>query len=196
MVMKSYPVIDMAATGANICRLRKAKGLSISDLQAYFGFDAPQAIYKWQQGKSLPSTDNLFALSHLLEVPIDKILIPVRPRFQVLPQEKSCGSGLFGRIISTISSLTIVLWFFIILSGSIIYNNQFFTVSYKSLLPASEWRIHQCLKNYRHFLSNVLPKGILWPDSHISMIKPPVCSICRGARSVQRMLPSYRDLEH
>ena len=57
MNMKQYPVIDPIATGKNIIRLRVERGMSVRDLQAYFGFEEPQAIYKWQQGKSLPSVD-------------------------------------------------------------------------------------------------------------------------------------------
>ena len=64
---KMFPVIDMAATGANILRLRKARGLTVRDLQDWFGFEEPQAIYKWQKGKSLPTVDNLYALGALLE---------------------------------------------------------------------------------------------------------------------------------
>ena len=77
-----YPVIDQAATGANIARLRKASGLSVAELQEYFGFEAPQAIYKWQRGECLPSTDNLYALSWLLQVSIEEILVPADPQFQ------------------------------------------------------------------------------------------------------------------
>ena len=96
MSSKYYPVIDMVATGRNIVALRQARGLSVNDLQEYFHFEAPQAIYKWQKGQSLPSTDNLYALAFLLEVHIEDILIPVSPRVQVLPQDDSCGSGRFG----------------------------------------------------------------------------------------------------
>ena len=32
-----FPVIDPVATGANICRLRKDRGLTVRDLQHYFG---------------------------------------------------------------------------------------------------------------------------------------------------------------
>ena len=92
MGVKSYPVIDMVATGKNIIRLRKAHGYTVAELQAFFGFEALQAIYKWQQGKSLPSTDNLFALSQLLGVNMEDILVAEKPRFQVLPQDESCGS--------------------------------------------------------------------------------------------------------
>lgn len=70
-----YPVIDLPATGENITRLRLSRGLTVRDLQHFFGFDAPQAIYKWQRGQTLPSVDNLFALSALLGVPIDDILV-------------------------------------------------------------------------------------------------------------------------
>ena len=94
---KVYPVIDVLATGRNIMRLRQDKGLSVTDLQDFLGFEAPQAIYKWQSGKNLPSTDNLYALSVLFEVTIEDILIPrSSSEFQVLPQDDSCGSHRFG----------------------------------------------------------------------------------------------------
>ena len=75
MNMKQFPVIDPIATGKNIIRLRVERGMSVRDLQAYFGFEEPQAIYKWQQGKSLPSVDNLYALGALFEVPMEDILV-------------------------------------------------------------------------------------------------------------------------
>ena len=52
---KMFPVIDLVATGENITRLRKDRGLTVRDLQNWFGFEEPQAIYKWQKGKSLPT---------------------------------------------------------------------------------------------------------------------------------------------
>lgn len=45
-----FPVIDPVATGENIMRLRRARGLSVRDLQAYFGFEEPQAIYEMFAG--------------------------------------------------------------------------------------------------------------------------------------------------
>lgn len=70
-----FPTIDLALTGANIARLRKAAGLSVHDLQMEFGFNSPQAIYKWQNGTALPTVDNLLCLASLLRVRIDDILI-------------------------------------------------------------------------------------------------------------------------
>lgn len=84
MMHQTFPVIDLTATGANILRLRKACGLTVRDLQRFFGFDEPQAIYKWQRGQSLPSVDNLYALSALLGVPMNDILVPIgAPPFHI-----------------------------------------------------------------------------------------------------------------
>ena len=74
MDRKAFPVIDMGATGANIRRLRLERGLSVRDLQAFFGFEEPQAIYKWQRGETLPNIENLAALACILSVSIDDIL--------------------------------------------------------------------------------------------------------------------------
>lgn len=101
MYRTQFPVIDLAATGENILRLRKEKGLSVRDLQGYFGFEEPQAIYKWQKGKSLPTVDNLYALSALLNVPMDDILVPTCPQLNIADgqQDSSCCQNLFiGRL--------------------------------------------------------------------------------------------------
>ena len=71
-----FPVIDMAATGRKIKALREHNGYSVQDVQLYFGFDQPQAIYSWQRGETLPTVDNLYALSTLLGAPIKDILVP------------------------------------------------------------------------------------------------------------------------
>ena len=69
------PVIDLAATGQNIKSLRKSAGISVRDLQNILGFTNPQAIYKWQNGDSLPSIDNLVILAAVLGVTVDEILV-------------------------------------------------------------------------------------------------------------------------
>ena len=69
------PTVDLVKTGQNITRLRKAAGLSVRDLQVIFGFNSPQAIYKWQSGAALPTVDNLIILSAALGVTIDDILV-------------------------------------------------------------------------------------------------------------------------
>jgi len=72
-----FPRIDMIRTGKNIAALRKAAGLSVHDLQMIFGFNSPQAIYKWQNGTALPSVDNLIVLAAALNVRMDDILVTI-----------------------------------------------------------------------------------------------------------------------
>ena len=69
------PVIDMIGTGQRILELRKAAGLSVSDLQKMFGFGTPQAIYKWQHGVAMPTIDNMVALAIVFGVTVDDIIV-------------------------------------------------------------------------------------------------------------------------
>ena len=73
--MIAIPAIDMAATGRNIARMRQEAGLTVKDLQIFFGFATPQAIYKWQHGTALPTVDNLVVLAAVFGVTVDKILV-------------------------------------------------------------------------------------------------------------------------
>lgn len=73
--MNSLPIIDMVRTGQNINNLRKRKGLSVEQIRIMYGFNTPQAIYKWFRGASLPTIDNLVILAHILETGIDEIIV-------------------------------------------------------------------------------------------------------------------------
>lgn len=72
--MNRIPIIDMAATGLNITRLRVNAGLTVKDLQDIFGFNTPQAIYKWQRGTALPTVDNLVVLAAVFGVQMDDVI--------------------------------------------------------------------------------------------------------------------------
>ena len=72
--MNRIPVIDVTATGTNIARLRANAGLTVKDLQDVFGFNTPQAIYKWQRGTALPTVDNLVVLAAVFGVRLDDIV--------------------------------------------------------------------------------------------------------------------------
>ena len=85
--MIPFPTVDPVQTGANIVRLRKAAGLTVHDLQMAFGFNSPQAIYKWQNGTALPTVDNLIGLAALLRVHITISSSSIPPR-------RSAGSSL------------------------------------------------------------------------------------------------------
>lgn len=69
-----YPVIDVKATGERIRQLRKEHHVKVEDIANYMGFGTEQAIYKWQRGESLPTVDNLYALSVLFNTSIEDII--------------------------------------------------------------------------------------------------------------------------
>lgn len=54
--------------------LRKKANLSVKEIQEVFGFESPQAIYKWIHGRNLPTVDNLIILAEIFGVSVDDIL--------------------------------------------------------------------------------------------------------------------------
>lgn len=100
MNTKFFPVIDLAATGNNIRRLRIERGLTVRDIQSYFGFEEPRAVYKWQNGESLPTVDNLYALGNLFGVPMDQILVPVKniKSYSEQQEDACCSSHFYARL--------------------------------------------------------------------------------------------------
>lgn len=71
---KKFPQIDMYQTGQNIRRIMRTKGMTVKDVQEYLGLAAPQSIYHWFAGRSLPTVDNLYALSGLFCIPMDALV--------------------------------------------------------------------------------------------------------------------------
>ena len=65
----------MEETGRRIAEACRKQGVSVKELQALFGFAAPNAIYRWLRGKTLPTVDHLVILAHALQVPVDELLV-------------------------------------------------------------------------------------------------------------------------
>ena len=55
--------------------IRKERNMTVRELQDIFGFATPQAIYKWQQGATIPTVDNLVVLASVFHVHLDDILV-------------------------------------------------------------------------------------------------------------------------
>ena len=70
-----YLSIQPVETGKRIKQLLSEQNYTIREIQGAFGFENPQAIYKWVSGKSLPSLDNFIILSRLLHTSIENILV-------------------------------------------------------------------------------------------------------------------------
>jgi len=68
--------IDSVRTGAFLREKILSRGYSVRDVQEYLELSCPQPIYRWFSGRVLPSVDHLYALSRLLGVHMDELLIP------------------------------------------------------------------------------------------------------------------------
>ena len=69
-----FPEIDKERTGERIRFLMELHGLSVKDVCKALSLGCVQAVYKWLDGVNLPSLDNMYCLSVLLQVPIDALV--------------------------------------------------------------------------------------------------------------------------
>ena len=66
-----FPTIDKQRTGQRIRMLMKQQNITVKQIQEYLNLSCVQGIYHWLDGTSMPTIDNLYALSELFEVPMD-----------------------------------------------------------------------------------------------------------------------------
>lgn len=69
-----FPTIDKRKTGINLRRIMDSHGLTVKDIQQYLGLGSVQSVYHWLNGISMPTLDNLYALSELFQVSIDEMV--------------------------------------------------------------------------------------------------------------------------
>lgn len=70
-----YQPIDQIKTGARIKKMLKTARYEVKDIQKYLHLSCPQSIYRWFKGKILPSVEHLCALSRLLNVHMEDMLV-------------------------------------------------------------------------------------------------------------------------
>ena len=68
------PIINKKETGIHLRRIMDERGLSVKDVQQYLGLGSVQSVYHWLNGLSMPTIDNLYALSELFQMPVDEML--------------------------------------------------------------------------------------------------------------------------
>ena len=63
--------IDKTKTGQQIRLLMEKRGVTVKDVRDALSLACVQSVYHWLDGQSMPTLDNLYALSDLLKVPMD-----------------------------------------------------------------------------------------------------------------------------
>ncbi|MBQ8279111.1 MAG: helix-turn-helix transcriptional regulator [Roseburia sp.] len=71
---KMFPTINLRETGINLRRIMDKRGIEAKDIQEYLNLASVQSVYNWCNGLNMPTIDNLYALSQLLQVSIDEIV--------------------------------------------------------------------------------------------------------------------------
>ena len=69
-----FPTIDKRRTGIQLRKMMDERGLTVKDIQKYLCLGSVQSVYHWLNGISLPTIDNLYALSELFQIPVDEML--------------------------------------------------------------------------------------------------------------------------
>lgn len=72
--VRMLPVISKRETGINLRRIMDKRGVSVKDVATYLGLSSVQSVYHWLNGVTMPTIDNLYALSELLQIPMDDIV--------------------------------------------------------------------------------------------------------------------------
>lgn len=67
-------VVDAVSTGKNIKAMRVQSGMKIKDIQDICGVTAT-SVCNWQNGKAIPTIDNLVILCEVWHVTIDDIIV-------------------------------------------------------------------------------------------------------------------------
>ena len=72
------PVIDKESTGKQIRQYMNLRGFSVQDVKEYLSLGCVQSVYHWLDGQALPTLDNLYALSEMLQVPMENLIVGSR----------------------------------------------------------------------------------------------------------------------
>lgn len=68
-------IVDMKKTGAHIKELFEKRNISVIEIRNELGLKSKQSVYRWYDGKAMPTIDHLYTLSRMLKVPVDELLV-------------------------------------------------------------------------------------------------------------------------
>lgn len=68
------PSINKKASGLKLRKIMDAHGVSVKEVQKYLGLGSVQSVYHWLNGISMPTVDNLYAMSDLFQVSMDEMV--------------------------------------------------------------------------------------------------------------------------
>lgn len=73
----TFPTIDAVKTGEKIKTAVKKNGYTAESVRVMLGMGDKSNIYKWFRGESLPTIDNFLALSMILGITVNDMIVTV-----------------------------------------------------------------------------------------------------------------------
>lgn len=67
--------LDTVRTGEQIKKVLRQNGYTVKDLQVSLNLECPQPIYRWINGKIMPSIDHLYCMSKLFNMHMEDFLV-------------------------------------------------------------------------------------------------------------------------
>lgn len=67
--------VSKTETGKRIRKLMLRCGVTVRELQEEMNLESPQSVYKWINGKAVPSIENLLILGKMLNMPVESIVV-------------------------------------------------------------------------------------------------------------------------
>lgn len=77
-----FPAINKKKTGINLRKIMDKRNLTVRDVQKYLGLGSVQSVYHWLNGITMPTIDNLYALSELFQIPVDALICGNRKMYE------------------------------------------------------------------------------------------------------------------
>ena len=70
-----YPLIEKVKTGQWLQIIFAMHNLSPKDIQDYLSLGCIQTVYRWMNGTNIPSIDHLYAISSLVGMTVDRLVV-------------------------------------------------------------------------------------------------------------------------
>ena len=69
-----FPTSNLTEARIKLQQIMDKRGITPKDIKEFLNLGSIQTIYNWCNGLNMPTVDNLYALSQLLQVSIDEII--------------------------------------------------------------------------------------------------------------------------
>ncbi len=84
----SERVISMERTGKRLRHLMRQGRYTVKDIQGTLGLACPQPVYRWIQGKALPTVNHLYILAGPFHIHMEELLVSECEVFGAVLQER------------------------------------------------------------------------------------------------------------